>query len=196
MIMSTPQIVVGFLSGDMVHADFSVSMAQMACHAMQQPSSYRVRAFLNHKCSVIHGGRNNLVREILDAEPLKDVTHLLMVDSDMTFPPMLIDRMLSHGKPVVGIDAVTRRFPVRRLAHKVDGKQHVGAGILLIQLEVFRKVALPWFEAPYVDGKLIAEDYNFCRKVWDAGLEVHCDDELSKYVGHLGTVPFTLGMVK
>jgi hypothetical protein len=50
--------------------------------------------------------RNLLVQEFLRS----DATHLLFVDSDLTFPPDLCERLLATGKPFIGT-----AYPKRRL---------------------------------------------------------------------------------
>jgi len=52
-------------------------------------------------------------RESLAKEALADgAEYILWVDSDMRFPKNTLERLLAHGKKIVGVNAVTRRKPV------------------------------------------------------------------------------------
>lgn len=93
-----------------------------------------------------------------------DATHLLFIDSDMSFTPELIFDMLNFDQPVVGVVATKKKYPIefvgRAMAHepgqetirdgflKVDG---AGTGIMLIAREVIGEmlVQLPEIVDPY-----------------------------------------------
>jgi len=178
-------VVIGICSGDMVHADFAFTLFNMGMFStVVHRQDHRILGVINRKTSVIHFGRNEVVKE---AQGIKDATHLLMVDTDMTIPPSALANLLNHNKPIVGIQASTKRKPYKLTARQEDGKWMVGGGVLLVEMEVFKKLAFPWFAAPYDEqGNITGEDIYFCRKAWAAGIPVECDLELSKHIGHIG----------
>jgi hypothetical protein len=63
---------------------------------------------------------------------------------------------------------------------------------MLINMEVFKKTAYPWFSNPYVkvDGQerpiKYGEDFYFCQKATKAGFTTHCALDLSESIGHIG----------
>lgn len=93
-----------------------------------------------------------------------DASHLLFIDSDMSFQPELIFDMLDFDKPVVGVIAVKKKYPIEFVGRaspgepgqeplvdgfvKVDG---VGTGIMLIAREVIGEMLLqmPEIVDPY-----------------------------------------------
>lgn len=79
-----------------------------------------------------------------------EMSHLLMIDSDMSFDPQLIVDMLEFDEPIVGVVATKKKYPIEfvgralpgeniiRSGHmKVDG---VGAGILLVKRTCFSEM--------------------------------------------------------
>ncbi len=82
-------------------------------------------------------------------------SHMLQIDSDMSFEPQLIFDMLDADKPLVGIVPVKKKYPIEFVGRasdhppgqetivngfmKVDG---VGAGILLIAREVIGEMLM------------------------------------------------------
>jgi hypothetical protein len=122
--------------------------------------------------------RNLLVREFLAS----DATHLLFVDSDLTFPPDLCDRLLATGKPFIGTAYPKRRLDLAALRsgmersdfqtslalayewniHLIDGRVTVSGaiapvralpgGFLLIAREVFDLLAATGEAPPMVGG--------------------------------------------
>lgn len=180
-------VVIGVLSGDMVHADFAFSLTNLGIMStIKFSNEFRIVGIINHKSSVIDDGRNTLVTK---ANGVPGATHLLMIDSDMTFAPDLLKRLLDCNKAIVGVDASTRQEPVRRTARKVGDKWELGAGVLLIEMSVFAKLEFPWFYDPYVptqSGKptRLGEDYYFCRNANEDGIAVHCAQDVK--VGHIG----------
>lgn len=139
--------------------------------------------------------------------------YLLFIDDDMTFLPITLEELLRHKKEVVGVNSYSRCLPLSstvglmdkdgkymhpdkhtewemRIPDKLFKAYFVGAGILLINMEVFNKIKKPYFE--FIMGKegqiVHGEDGSFCDKVKKAGVDVWCDPEI--YVGHLGEYEF------
>ena len=136
-------------------------------------------------------------------------THLLWIDSDMRFPKDTIERLLFRNKDIVGVNAVTRQFPVKPTAKYllIDEKEKtatwkqvvskgkvglekvssVGFGVVMIRAEVFRKTPKPWFWFEQLPGeKVLGEDVYFCIKAADAGFDTYVDHDLSNKIGHVG----------
>jgi len=150
---------------------------------------------LRRSCDIV-SNRTYLVNAALKAE----ATHILFVDADMLFPHDTIPRLLSHDKEIVGVKYKKREFPVEWL-YKAQGEEsetelfkvnHVGTGLLLIDLTVFKNPSLgsPWFNfGRDSQGALaLGEDVWFCNTARDAGYDVWVDPTIT--TGHIGEYIF------
>ena len=155
--------------------------------------------------SLVYEARNEIVAQALDKFP--DMTHLLFVDSDMTFG---IDHMLAlveAGKDIIGGVACNRQYPWRPCyLNKEDDDKYpelinelkkpfdeqkpykvksVGMGFTLISRKALEKnsnvdgVPSLWFYPQ--DGK--GEDYSFCELAKKNGFDIWIHP--SCQLGHL-----------
>jgi hypothetical protein len=152
-------------------------------------------------------------RERLAEEALKwGAEYLMWVDSDMRFPKDTLEEMLKHNVDIVGVNATTRREPIKPTALNLviqNEKEHswipidslnnngiekctaVGFGFTLVKADVFKKVSRPWFNVMWSDhGAIIGEDIHFCIKCQDTGYDVYVDHDTSRQIGHIGTRSF------
>jgi len=134
--------------------------------------------------------------------------YVLFLDSDMRFPPNLLERLLARNKDIVACNYATRRLPVKTVAFsdfaelkciyssdKTDLEEvdAIGMGAMLIKTEIFKKLPLPWFSISYLpSGNMyIGEDIYFCKLAQANGLKVYVDHDLSKDVRHIGVMEYT-----
>jgi len=134
--------------------------------------------------------------------------YALYLDSDMRFPPYLLEKLVAHGKDIVACNYATRRLPVKTVAfsdfatlkciysHDRTGLEEVdaiGMGAMLVKTEVFRKLPQPWFNVSYLPsgGMYVGEDIYFCKLAQAHGFKVFVDHDLSKDVKHIGKMEFT-----
>lgn len=135
--------------------------------------------------------------------------YLLFVDDDMTFPANTLERLLSHGKKVVGVASNSRVLPKSPTVGLMDENGNymhpekfppwkmkipdelfkaffVGGGVLLIDMKVFNSLTKPYFTfESNEDGKVTkGEDGYFCDKCKKAGIDIWCDPEIE--IGHIG----------
>lgn len=189
-----PLVAIAIPSGDMVHADFAMRLATMCLN----PGA---RAFVvNAKTSLVMVGRNQCV----EAARLAKATHLLFLDSDITFPSDTLSRLLAHHKDIVGGLYVQRAPPHLPLGITFEGTHEVitsgfrrmkqmPTGCLLLNLGIFDKLPKPWFNTKEVGEKIMGEDYYFCERVLEAGYEIWCDGNLSREIAHIGQKAFVAG---
>ena len=143
-------------------------------------------------------------RNCLAARAIRSgATHLLFIDDDMVFPEDTAVRLLSYGKDIMGI----RYHPRQVDSNHIEGMykaleandelpkpifqcEGVGTGILLINLDVFKKIPRPWFHFVTYDVGMVkqGEDYYFCEQARKAGYEVWADNTLM--IGHIGDFVF------
>ena len=197
------QVCIGVPSNDEVKANFAMALAAMCLY-----SGYRgiPLALCNQKGSILPMNRNRLVKE---AQKL-NCTHILQVDSDLTFPPGALERLLDHKQPIVGATYPRRSPPHDNLAvplnkaptAKVTGLAEVDrlpTGLLLMELSVFDKITKPYFRFPtldqcesYPEGNIAGEDYYLCDAAREAGYKVYLDVELSFMLTHWGEAGWRL----
>ena len=202
-----PIVAVGFCRGSMVHGDFMQSLIMMLMRSISMGIEAGPMSSVG---SVICAGRNYLVDEFLKTQ----CTHLLMLDTDMTFPPDALERLLSHNLPMVAATYCMRMQP-RTLVHRdlddcsdlpVMGEKpndvyeiaSTGMGCVLMHREVLQRTRLcegqrPLFEFAYTGyTSHIGEDVGFCRKVRNAGFSIHCDIRLSYMLRHVGLYEYSI----
>ena len=181
-------------------ATFGMSLIFMTNYLAAHPvEGYRDVEYqiFNKRGSLLANMRQWLVEQAIK----DDYTHLLFVDSDQTFPPDLVHRLLQNDKQVVACNISTKKMPpdptARQLgkgkptgelvySHGTVGLEQVwrvGTGIMLLRLSLFKRDGMepPWFDQRW-NEKLNAytgEDWCFCEKLEAAGVRIFIDHEVS-----------------
>jgi hypothetical protein len=194
-------------SGGMVHASFAV--CAMALVANSAVSGVDI-AIINAESSL------NMVNR--DAAALRaragGCTHVLLIDSDMEFPPDTLLRLLGADKPIVGALYARRVAPYATLGRLVDPDtkdaiaeaEEMGVGCVLIRTNVFDKMRRPYFRCPSVEklwdlqpelagfdmtgireGETIDDSIWFSKAARRAGFKLWVDRALTLEVGHTGS---------
>jgi hypothetical protein len=140
----------------------------------------------------VHQAREKLLHDVTE---LWGATHILWLDTDMTFPRDTALRLLKHDKEIVAANYVTRVLPSRPTARK-DGKcvssgdvngletvDHVGMGVFLMSTHLVPHLPRPRF---WYSTETETEDVYFCRLLRSAGHDIWVDHDLSHSVGHIG----------
>ena len=202
-----PFIAIGVPAMDFVDTEFAL------CFATQLASFRGLTAMINSQGCYVDEGRMECVTQakrkrlkLPDGQVVRP-SHLMFIDSDMTFPAQAIQRLLSHGvTDVVGCVYSRRVEPFTNIGMTEDPTienapessplipmKLIGTGMMLIHMSVFDR--MPEFDAdgpvfgykwlPEV-GKYEREDVRFCRLVREAGMKIWCDVGLSHHIGHVG----------
>ena len=190
MTTEYPRIAIAVPSGDMLHADFAMSLASL-CYGC---ASLDIVVF-NTKSSIVAQARNKGVEMAQQAA----VDYIWFVDSDMTFPQTALLRLLIHQKDIVGATYVKRVPPFPLLGTPLDPQPddhdagliemtRIPTGCLLIRMSVFERLTKPYFYfgVDKETGAILGEDYLFCDRVREQGLRIWCDTALSQELGHIG----------
>ncbi len=186
------KVLIAMCCGDMVHSDFTFSLAQMYGYSLSQGITCGINIV---KSSLIEVSRNIAVDQMLE----NNCSHILFIDSDMAFGTQALQRLLSHKVPIVGVTYSTR-MPKFMLTHKnhddtrtlsqQTGTYEVkglGGGLLLVERRVFEAFKRPWFQMDWLDNKTIhGEDLFFCEHARAAGFHTLLDVDLSRNVRHCG----------
>lgn len=190
-----------------------MSLSNMLMYLFQHPlnDDPLQLKLINKRTSLIVSSREGMVEDSL----LEGATHVMFLDSDMTFPEDALHRLFSRNEPFVAANYVQRCLPTRPNAigmldmpkHTdedstgIEEVQSVGFGCCLIRAEVFDAMPRPWFDTYWYqkeDGRrlIIGEDVYFCHKARHAGFKIYIDHDLSQTVTHIGQMEFIHAMAR
>jgi hypothetical protein len=134
-------------------------------------------------------------------------THFLSLDDDQTFPANVVERMLDAEKPVVTCNYRKKIMEVEYVCSGLDGQmldsthragleriKAMGMGMVLIELSAIRHVPRPYFGAFWNrdEDKMWIEDTVFSYLLWTHNVELWCDHDLSREIGHVGEYEYRL----
>lgn len=189
------RLVIGGPTLAAVPASFAFDLAQLYAHTREHgPWTSVTMGFI--QSTYVHVGREAVLVGALD----RQATHVLWLDTDMTFPADTAIRLAAHNLPVVACNCVMRDprlfFTARRNgqvietapdASGVEAVDTVGPAVMLMHTDVVTRLPRPWFEHGRNErGEDIGEDVMFCRKLRTAGQAIYIDHDLSKEIGHIG----------
>ncbi len=197
-------------------ATFGMSLVFMTNHLAAHP----IEGFRDIEYQIFNKRGSllaNMRQWLLERAIKEGYTHLLFVDSDQTFPPDLVHRLISHDKQVVACNIATKKMPPDPTARqhslsKIGGELvyshdqtgleqvwRVGTGIMLIDLNLFKRKGMepPWFNQRWNEGlnSYVGEDWGFCEKLQKAGVKIFVDHDLSVEVGHIGPLNYGHDMI-
>lgn len=184
-----------------VRAQFADSLAQLLIQSPARVPGVEL-AYFTMTSSDLAASRATIAAAAID----QGAEWLLWIDSDQSFPPDTLARLLAADKPVIGCNYPRRAFPIAPLAQRIeDGKwqpvvtdaaraqagtieqvQLMGLGLCLVSAEVMRGLPRPWFR---FEGA--GEDTYFFSKLSQAGVPVFVDHGLSWEIGHIGVHNFS-----
>lgn len=176
------------LSWPFCHSDFFDSFT-----VMEKLQGHVIRASSGPICEM----RNNIVVRALEL----GCTHLMFLDADMIYPPDTIPRLLAHDKHICGGLCFKRwppfiptlfvgdKYEMTLMDPYPEGLVKVtatGTACLLIDTDVFKQMAEPWFSFERLESGPVGEDVGFCYKAGDLGYEIYVDTTVK--TEHLCTV--------
>jgi hypothetical protein len=200
-------VIVGFVHrADSLSPQFRRCLTTVQIREAAIPSLRRIIGELDHESSAnVSTARCKIVSEFL-AHPAKP-EWLWMIDSDMTFPEDILDRLLAAADPrerpiVGGLCFGVRPVQVdghERMVHHFDYPRDAviqvnstGAACLLVHRSVLADPRwvegghpLPWFRESVLHGAVCSEDHFFCLRAGSLGFPVHINT--SARTGHVKT---------
>lgn len=207
---------------EMVHAKYLCSLVKMVSflHQKNLPHPWDIQgwAFQNRRSSLLPKMREDLVDEAIS----KEYTHILFIDSDMEFPHDTLHRLISWKKDVVAVNAAIKQIPSCSTARskpkdptkdfggepiytQPPGKNRqelervwrVGTGICLVTTAACRKISKPRFPVTWhkENQEYQGEDWNFFRKLDEAGIKIYIDHGLSWHINHIGSYDYNHALV-
>jgi len=212
------KLCIGFPHHGQVESGFALSLLSLHSYMQLHPKvddgieleSIVVKAV---KGSILPKQRGMIVNDAIAL----GCTHLLFIDTDMTFHPELGHDLLKARKEVIACNAATKTTPSYPTARgylpddpygqpiystlqkpKVEQIWRIGTGVMMIDLEalIAAKVKQPWFMMTFDTQKQEheGEDWYFCRILKAYGINVYLHHHASMHIGHLGTLEFTLAL--
>ena len=180
---------------------FTNSLANLTYKAGQAGQNVTINMIMGSEVTM---QRQHLVDQALET----DCTHILWLDSDMSFPSNTLNALLSHDKDIIACNYSTRVPPHRPVAFRskndLDSRVYTGTGIqkiwaiglgcMLVKREVFETLEKPYFKISWDDqhDSLMGEDIYFCTRANEAGYEIWLENDLSKNIAHVGTKSYTI----
>jgi hypothetical protein len=143
---------------------------------------------------ITHEARNAFAKQAIE----EGYTHLAMIDSDHTFDKDVIHQLLLFQKDIIGVRAYKRTSPhypcifvknpnlsdkdamvfVDAVDNGVMIADAIGFGLVLIKVDVFKKMTYPYF---YFNK--LGEDLNFCKQATEAGYKIYVNTDIE--IGHV-----------
>lgn len=190
------RLAIGGPTRDSVPASFAVDLAQLYAYTRERgPWPTVTVGFLTS--TYIHVGRELF----LEAALKQGATHVLWLDTDMSFPRETAVLLAMHDQPIVGCNYVVRyptglftaqrddsmRIPTTETSTGIEVVDALGFGVLLMRTDVVADLPRPWFRHGLnAQGGDIGEDIMFCRALRAAGYTIYLDHDLSKGITHIG----------
>lgn len=189
---------------DEVHTGFAYDLARLSARWYSQAPPQSLFQINFNAGTLIADQRHKLAKQALEA----GAEYALFLDSDMRFPPYLLEQLIVHRKDIVACNYATRRLPVKTVAfsdfttlkciysHDKSGLEEVdavGMGAMLVKTDVFRRLPQPWFNVTWLPTAktYIGEDIYFCKLAQAHEIPVYVDHDLSKEVRHVGVMEYT-----
>lgn len=202
-------VTVGYVRGEKVDGHFFESMLKLV---MTEPRIYEVHGVISGPAVALT--RNKVVARFLYDTPKSQ--WLWFVDTDMTFDPDILARLLKAAnpltKPVVGglcFAADTFGGQIKPTLFTGDDPEDIlwdyprdtmqkvwatGAACLLIHRSVLERMAehytpAPWFADEIAGGKMRSEDRTFCARLAELGIPLYVHTGIR--LGHSKVKPVT-----
>jgi glycosyltransferase involved in cell wall biosynthesis len=184
-------------------AGFTESLANLVSYSVREMGADVQTSTLS--LSNLSVARNQLLNRALQA----GADYALKLDCDHVFPPNALQRLLAHGKEVVGINQM-RRMPPHEPTAIADGRliqttpenpplqevESIGLGMCLMRMDVLAKLQRhadannyplwPLYREDWPEPDIcVGEDRYFCARLKRANIPIHVDQRLSLDVGHI-----------
>jgi hypothetical protein len=190
------RLAIGGPTRDHVPAAFAVDLAQLYAYTKERgPWQTVTVGFLTS--TYIHVGRELFLESALK----QGATHVLWLDTDMSFPRESAVLLSMHDQAIVGCNYTVRyptglftaqrddgtRIPTTETSTGLEAVDAIGFGVLLMRTDIMPGMTRPWFRHGLnAHGGDIGEDIMCCRKIRQGGHEIYIDHDLSKEIGHIG----------
>lgn len=184
---------------DYVHAEFMRCLVELNAKLIKDGVDVETHIIGG---TLVYIARNKLVHRAI----LNDFSHVLWLDSDMTFGPNILDDLMFCEKDMVCGAFVSRRPPYGPCVYSSIEKDAVtkvesfglepfkvagcGFATVLTSVDLLREVHAK-FNTCFTPTKDYGEDLAFCTRVAETGYEIWCEPTVRP--GHIAHVPVYAG---
>lgn len=168
--------------------------------------------------SAIDQGRCAMAQEALD----KGFEHLFWIDSDVTFWPQDVQKIINLGLlfvsapySVKGWPVLTTQFKDKNVKLGEEGGlyevNYAATGFMYTHRSVYEKMAknlnmekvkiwggqynvCPYFFPILIDGEYLGEDFAFCHRLKQIGIKLFCDTRIK--LAHIGKYSYSFSFLE
>lgn len=182
---------------DFVHVEFMKSLIDLNANLIRQGVDVTVRIMSG---TLVYIARNRLALEAIE----EGYTHVLWLDSDMTFGPDILDDLIFCGHEMVCGAFVSRRpnysaciytslNPIERVEDfGTEPFRVAGCGFACVLTSVeLLKAVYNQFATTFQPTAQLGEDLAFCERVNMIGKEIWCEPTVRP--GHMAHIPVYAG---
>ena len=198
-------------SGTTWHAEFAVSLIGLMGYFPRN----KVPGYRSSEIRVVNIRSSLLPKSRLDglkSAKAINASHLLYLDSDHTFPPYMLNKLLRWNKDIVAANCVTKSIPAMTTARYfnpsdpqgtpvfsdagemkiLDRVWRVGTGVMLLSRKAYMQIPHDAFAVKYMPGAdtYQGEDWTMCEALEKAGVPIYVDHLVSREVGHVGNLNY------
>ena len=193
------KLLIGVPTTDYVHAEFMKSLTALERKLLKDGTDMGEEIISG---TLVYIARNKIAQIAMN----ENFTHVLWLDSDMTFGDGIVDDLLFCGKDMVCGAFIGRRpmfgpcvyddiseFPMKKVREfgtepfRVEG---CGFAMVLTKVDVLRKVR-DKFGTCFTPTEKYGEDLAFCERAKDVGTEIWCEPTVRP--GHMAHIPVYAG---
>ena len=193
------KLLIGVPTTDYVHAEFMKSLTALERKLLKDGTDMGEEIISG---TLVYIARNKIAQIAMN----ENYTHVLWLDSDMTFGDGIVDDLLFCGKDMVCGAFIGRRpmfgpcvyddiseFPMKKVREfgtepfRVEG---CGFAMVLTKVDVLRKVR-DKFGTCFTPTEKYGEDLAFCERAKDVGTEIWCEPTVRP--GHMAHIPVYAG---
>ena len=193
------KLLIGVPTVDYVHAEFMKSLTALERKLIKNGTDMDEKIISG---TLVYIARNKIAQIAMNEQ----FTHVLWLDSDMTFGDGIVDDLLFCGKDMVCGAFIGRRpmfgpcvyenvseFPMKKVREfgtepfRVEG---CGFAMVLTKVDVLRKVHEK-FGTCFTPTVEYGEDIAFCERAKDVGTEIWCEPTVRP--GHMAHIPVYAG---
>ena len=193
------KLLIGVPTTDYVHAEFMKSLTALERKLLKDGTNMGEEIISG---TLVYIARNKIAQIAMN----ENYTHVLWLDSDMTFGDGIVDDLLFCGKDMVCGAFIGRRpmfgpcvyddiseFPMKKVREfgtepfRVEG---CGFAMVLTKVDVLRKVR-DKFGTCFTPTEKYGEDLAFCERAKDVGTEIWCEPTVRP--GHMAHIPVYAG---
>ena len=193
------KLLLGIPTTDYVHAEFVKSLCGLVNRLAEDEIKFETKIIGG---TLVYIARNKIAHYAIENE----FTHVLWLDSDMTFGPGILDDLLFHGKEMVCGMFASRRPPYGSCVYSsIEGNNITkvedfgtepfkvagcGFATVLTSVELLNDV-FKKFGTVFTPTTMYGEDLAFCKRVQDIGREIWCDPTVRP--GHIAHITVYAG---